>query len=165
MEKYTPSLKLQIKANQSINDFSTTSQKGGFYKPPSQVSSYTSQKSMDTPITPDFSSITDFPSLTTSVSTTPKSQKPSGWSQLAKNWAEHDEQERVRKIAEEEKKKDYDSSYSRIGSGFVQSSTPLFGFKNNKIYNNYNEYNMPLEGEDNEIEKSSNPLGIQRDNW
>jgi hypothetical protein len=169
MDKYVPPLRIRVNqvAPEPISSLSPN-----VYKPPSRISSYSSQKTAVS--TPDYTSVQDFPTLNDSKGDTPKSshQKQGGWSQLAKDWAEKDRQEQARKIAEEEKKTNCLEERAS-GTYFSRSVAPSFiKVKKTVSFDKYDysggdegDHGDEYEEEKYEENKCSNPLGITKDSW
>ena len=161
MDKYVPPLRIKVSQVAPESTHHTSSSSFSSYKPPSRISSYSSQKSNDVPITPDFGSAADFPSLSSSQVSTPKPQRTQGWSQLARDWAEKDQQDLARKIAEEEKTKNTFGDNSTGGKFFQKTTAPSFSKAkktvsfddNNDVYDESKSF------------PSANPLGIKKDDW
>lgn len=167
MEVYTPSLR--IRANQVApeplkSDLLTPKQ--SFYKPPSRVSSYSSQKSNANTPSLDISSSTEFPILGNSQVSTSKIIKKQGWSQLAKDWAEKDKQEEAKRIADEEKANKICNSGEVSVGIFNRVLVPTFVKTKKQNYFQEESEQVQEQGQDLEqFNASSNPLGIKKDNW
>lgn len=161
MEKYIPPPRIRV--TQVLPEQSDSSiAKQSFYKPPSRISSYSSQKSNNSiPPTPDYLSAQDFPSLGSSQVSTPKLTRTVGWSQMAKDWANKDEQEQARMVVEEETRIKNDKKWVEGMKFPSKLLTPSFiKIKPKVSFDNYQD-----DLNDGECVQPSNPLGITKDDW